>query len=229
MRLLLPSKSDLGQLKKLILFPYRIYMKLIVDKICKNFGEKKILRDISFNLSSGESVAIIGPNGSGKTTLVRIICGLIRPNSGSVMYIENDTEIALQNVYQSLGLVSPYLQLYEELTAAENLQFLAKIKRISDAEDKIAHLMNRLNLAGREDDQVKTFSSGMRQRLKYIFALLGDPKILLLDEPTSNLDSDGIDRVYEIMSDQKKDNILLIATNDQTDLKYGDFQVEVTS
>jgi heme exporter protein A len=204
-------------------------MKLIVDKICKNFGEKKILRDISFNLSAGKSVAIVGPNGSGKTTLVRIICGLIRPSSGSVMYIENDTEIAFQNVYRSLGLVSPYLQLYEELTAGENLKFIAKMKRISDAEDKIAYLMNRLNLAGREEDQVKTFSSGMHQRLKYIFALLGDPKILVLDEPTSNLDSDGIDRVYEIMNDQKKDKILLIATNDQMDLKYGDFQVEVTS
>jgi len=68
----------------------------------------------------------------------------------------------------------------------------------------------------------------MRQRLKYVFALIGDPEILILDDPTSNLDTDGIDRVYDIMENQKRNKILLLATNDQTDLQYGDFQVEVT-
>jgi len=204
-------------------------MKLIAEKISKNFEDKKILRDISFELSSGSAASIVGPNGSGKTTLVRIICGLIRPTSGEVTYIENDQHIDIQNFYHSLGLVGPYLQLYEELTARENLIFFAKLKRIKDIKNKIDLLMNRLNLAGREDDQVKTYSSGMRQRLKYVFALLGDPKILILDEPTSNLDSDGIERVYDIMREQKKNNILLIATNDVMDLKYGDFEIEVNS
>ena len=204
-------------------------MKLIAEKISKNFEDKKILRDISFELSSGSAASIVGPNGSGKTTLVRIICGLIRPTSGEVTYIENDQHIDIQNFYHALGLVGPYLQLYEELTARENLIFFAKLKRIKDIKNKIDLLMNRLNLAGREDDQVKTYSSGMRQRLKYVFALLGDPKILILDEPTSNLDSDGIERVYDIMREQKKNNILLIATNDVMDLKYGDFEIEVNS
>jgi heme exporter protein A len=89
--------------------------------------------------------------------------------------------------------------------------------------------MDQLNLAGREDDNVRTYSSGMRQRLKYVFALLSNPEILVLDEPTSNLDSDGIDRVYEIMRIQKNKNILLIATNDQDDLKFGDFQIAVNA
>lgn len=204
-------------------------MKLIVEKIGKNFGEKKILREISFELSPGKSAAIVGPNGSGKTTLVRIICGLIRPSAGKVKYIEGDQQIVTHEFYKTIGLVGPYLELYEELTARENLIFFAKMKRVSNISDKISSLMERLNLTGREDDQVKTYSSGMRQRLKYIFALIGDPKILILDEPTSNLDSDGIERVYDIMSEQKKNNILLIATNDQMDLQYGDFQVEVTS
>lgn len=204
-------------------------MKLIVEKIGKNFGEKKILRDISFELSPGKSAAIVGPNGSGKTTLVRIICGLIRPSAGKVKYIEGDKQIVTQEFYKAIGLVGPYLELYEELTARENLMFFAKMKRVSNISDKISSLMERLNLTGREDDQVRTYSSGMCQRLKYVFALIGDPKILILDEPTSNLDSDGIDRVYDIMNEQKKNNILLIATNDQMDLQYGDFQIEVTS
>jgi heme exporter protein A len=204
-------------------------MKLIVEKISKNFGEKKILRGISFELDPGTSAAIVGPNGSGKTTLVRIICGLIRPSAGEVKYIIDNEQILAQDSFKTIGLVGPYLELYEELTARENLMFFARMKRVPNAADKFSILMERLNLVGREDDQVKTYSSGMRQRLKYVFALIGDPKILILDEPTSNLDADGIGRVYDIMNEQKKNNILLLATNDQTDLQYGDFQVEVTS
>ena len=204
-------------------------MKLIVENIGMNFGEKKILQNINFELTPGKSAAIVGPNGSGKTTLVRIIAGLLRPTTGTVKYVIDNEQVPAQNIFESLGLVGPYLQLYEELTARENLDFFAKIKRIPDPDEKINSLMDRLNLTGREDDQVKTYSSGMRQRLKYVFALLGDPKILILDEPASNLDSDGIDRIYHIMSEQKEKNILLIATNDQSDLKYGDFEVEVTS
>ena len=204
-------------------------MNLCIDKIGKNFGEKKILRDISFNLSPGESAAIIGPNGSGKTTLVRIICGLIRPSTGAVRYTKNNTQLLGQDFYNAIGLVGPYLELYEELSAIENLMFFARMKRVPDAATKIRSLMEKLNLSGREDDQVKTYSSGMRQRLKYVFALIGDPEILILDEPTSNLDTDGIDRIYDIMKNQKRNKILLLATNDQTDLQFGDFQVEVNS
>ena len=203
-------------------------MKLSVEEIGKNFGEKKIFRDISFDLSPGMSAVIVGPNGSGKTTLVRIICGLIRPSSGEVKYIKDSKQILMEDIYNRIGFVGPYLELYEELTARENLMFFAKMKRVPNAVEKFSSLMNRLNLNGREDDQVKTYSSGMRQRLKYVFALIGNPEILILDEPTSNLDSDGIERVYDIMMEQKTNNILLLATNDQMDLKYGDFQVEVT-
>ena len=203
-------------------------MKLSVEKIGKNFGEKKIFRDISFDLSPGMSATIVGPNGSGKTTLVRIICGLIRPSTGEVKYIKANKQILMEDIYNSIGFVGPYLELYEELTAYENIMFFAKMKRVPNAVEKFSSLMGRLNLSGREDDQVKAYSSGMRQRLKYVSALIGDPEILILDEPTSNLDADGIDRVYDIMMEQKKNNILLLATNDQMDLKYGDFQVEVT-
>lgn len=204
-----------------------MYLKL--EKISKEFAGKRIFRDINFELKPGQSAAIVGPNGSGKTTLIRIICGLIRPTAGKVVYSVNGHDIEMLNVYRHIGLVGPYLELYEELTALENLLFFAKIKRVVDAREKIKDLMAQMNLSGRENDEVKTYSSGMRQRLKYVFALLGDPRILILDEPTSNLDRDGINRVYQIMEKQKKENILLIATNDDEDLKYGDFQVAVNS
>jgi heme exporter protein A len=204
-------------------------MKLTLENVGKDFENKRIFNKISFDLESGKSAAIIGPNGSGKTTLVRIVCGLIRPSRGKIVYSVNQKTIEIQDVYKHIGLVGPYLELYEELTAMENLLFFAKMKRVSHAREKILSLMDQLNLAGREDDNVRTYSSGMRQRLKYVFALLSNPEILVLDEPTSNLDSDGIDRVYEIMRIQKNKNILLIATNDQDDLKFGDFQIAVNA
>jgi heme exporter protein A len=204
-------------------------MKLTLENIGKDFGHRRIFDKISFNLESGKSAAIVGPNGSGKTTLVRIVCGLIRPSRGKVVYSVNQKRIEIQEVYKHISLVGPYLELYEELTAIENLLFFAKMKRVANARAKILSLMDQLNLTDREHDYVRTYSSGMRQRLKYVFALLSDPEILILDEPTSNLDADGIIRVYEIMRNQKNKKILLIATNDQDDLKFGDFQIAVNT
>jgi heme exporter protein A len=204
-------------------------MKIIVDSVGKYFGEKKIFTNLSFEVSSGKSVAIIGPNGSGKTTLLRIISGLINPTQGAVSYFENGEKLDRKKIFSRLGLVGPYLELYDELTAMENLRFFAKMKRLPDSDNKINNLLEKMHLAGRESDLVKNYSSGMKQRLKYVFALMSEPEILLLDEPTSNLDKEGINTVFEIMESQKSKNILIIATNDEADLKYGDRQIAVAS
>ena len=204
-------------------------MKLVAEDIAKYFGDKKIFDQISFAVNSGSSVAITGPNGSGKTTLVKILCHLIRPSQGKVTYFIDNKALTPETVYKYVGLVGPYLELYEDLSALENLYFVAKMRKIKDVNRKIDQLMNLMNLAGRENDQVKTYSSGMRQRLKYVFALLHDPQVLILDEPTANLDIDGIRTVYEIMSKQKQNGILIMATNDQADLKFGDVTIAVVS
>jgi len=176
-------------------------MQIIVRSLGKNFGAQKVFKNLNFELSDGQSLAITGPNGSGKTTLVR--------------------------VYSYIGLVGPYLELYEELTALENLRFFARMRGIKDAFNRSMNLLQRLGLDGRGDDPVKNYSSGMRQRLKYVFALLHEPHVLILDEPTSNLDVQGVNTVYGIMTEQKKDKILILATNDQADVKYGDQQIAV--
>jgi heme exporter protein A len=204
-------------------------LQIFAQSIGKSFAEKRIFQYISFELSDGESLAIIGPNGAGKTTLIRILCGLIRPSEGILTYSDNDKIMAWPDLYQRIGLVGPYLELYEELTARENLDFFAKIRNLERAENGIKELMSRFLLAGRENDAVKEYSSGMLQRLKYVFALMAKPKILFLDEPTSNLDQQGIDTVYEIMREQKRNGLLVIATNDPADLKYGDTHIEINA
>jgi len=202
-------------------------MKLELKNIGKDFGSKKIFRGINAALTSGQSLAITGPNGSGKTTLVKIICGLIRPSLGELTFTSGEKPLQREEVYRHIGLVGPYLELYEELSAKENMEFFGKMRRVPDLSSRISELMAVMNLSGREDDPVKTYSSGMRQRLKYVFALLSEPQVLILDEPTSNLDRDGIDAVYRIMENQKKDKMLIIATNDEKDLIYGDMQIAV--
>jgi heme exporter protein A len=202
-------------------------MELKAEGLGKEFGEKKIFRDIGFHLHDGQSLAITGPNGSGKTTLIKILCGLIRPSTGSLKYCRSGSEMGADQIFPAIGLVGPYLELYEELTARENIRFFIRMRNLHGMDDKIAGLFRLFNLSGREDDIVRTYSSGMRQRLKYITAVMHDPEVLFLDEPTSNLDSQGIACVYEVMERQKKERILIIATNDREDLKYGDQQIAV--
>ena len=199
----------------------------MAEGLGKDFGEKKIFRDIGFHLHNGQSLAITGPNGSGKTTLIKILCGLIRPSAGSLKYRRDSREMGADQIFPAIGLVGPYLELYEELTARENIRFFIRMRNLHNMDDKIADLLTRFHLNGREEDMVRTYSSGMRQRLKYITAVMHEPDVLFLDEPTSNLDSQGIECVYQVMERQKKDGILIIATNDREDLKYGDQQIAV--
>lgn len=202
-------------------------MHLTAENISKYFADNRIFKNINFQIKSGQSLAIIGPNGSGKSTLIRILSNLIQPTEGKIIYKNNGTEIKKDNIYKHIGLVGPYLELYQDLSAKENLTFFSKIKGIRESDKRINDLMKRLKLSGREDDLVKAYSSGMKQRLKYVFAMLGQPEVLFIDEPCANLDEEGIETVYEILAEQKKDKILIIATNDSDDLRFADWTVAV--
>ncbi|MCH9030272.1 MAG: ABC transporter ATP-binding protein, partial [Bacteroidetes bacterium] len=161
---------------------------------------------------------ISGPNGSGKSTLVKIIAGLISPTKGKIIHKNSDHEIIPEKLHNHIGFVSPYLVLYEEFTAWENLNIFSTIRDISFDKDYAKDLLNRFLLYNRRDDLVKTYSSGMKQRMKFIFALIHNPELLIFDEPTSNLDDEGKNSVYEIIEDKRKESIIIIASNDKADL-----------
>jgi heme exporter protein A len=203
-------------------------MKIELKSISKSFGYKQILKNINLELSSESSVAIIGPNGSGKSTLIRIICGLLRPTSGLILLSDNNQFIFQEKHFNYIRLVAPYLELYERLTALENIIFFARLQNIKNIKQKILELFSLLHLNGYENEQVKNYSSGMKQRLKYIVALLSNPALLILDEPTSYLDEEGMHIIYRIMEEQKKENILIFATNNMDEIKYGDKIIELT-
>ena len=184
--------------------------------VAKDFNRRPIFRDISFSLSSPSSLAITGKNGAGKSTLSKILAGLVSSTRGSIAYTLNDKQVGIEEFKHDIGFVSPYLNLYDEFTALENLQLLSRIRATTQQNEvRMKELLNLVNLWKRRDDLVGTFSSGMKQRLKYAFALLHNPIVLILDEPTSNLDEEGIEFVQRIVKQQKEEGVLIVATNDK--------------
>jgi len=190
-------------------------MRLSLSNVSKEFNRRSIFRDVSFTLGGGDSLVITGRNGSGKSTLVKIICGLLTPTRGTITYSFEGKSIEHDNVRNHIGLVSPYLQLYDEFSGLENLELLSQIRSDRVLEKgRIEEVLNDVGLWERRRDFLRTYSSGMRQRLKYAFALVHKPDILVLDEPTSNLDADGVEMVRSRVTEQKQDSILIVATND---------------
>lgn len=192
---------------------------LEVKNLSKNFGRRLIFQNINYSINSNLILGISGNNGSGKSTFMKIIAGVLSPNKGEIIHSIDGIKINIDELFNYIGFVSPYLILYEEFSAEENLKVFSKIRGIKFDSEYIKGLFEKMNLYNRRRDIVKTYSSGMKQRLKYVFALMHKPGFLLLDEPTSNLDSEGKDSVYSIINEYSKNHIVIIASNEEQDLK----------
>ncbi|CUS97048.1 ABC transporter ATP-binding protein [Candidatus Chrysopegis kryptomonas] len=193
--------------------------KITLKNVRKNFSRLLVFDSVNFELTIGSSLAIAGKNGSGKSTLVKIIAGLLSPSAGEVIYQIDGKKIDKLDWFKYIGFVAPYLQLYDEFTGYENLEILARIRGLKNYKNKIEEVLKRVNLYARRDDLVRGYSSGMKQRLKYACALLHEPIVLILDEPTSNLDAEGVEMVWKIAQEQKKKGILIVATNEAEELQ----------
>lgn len=180
--------------------------------LTRKFDRRPIFKDVNFELTMGSATAITGRNGSGKSTLIKIIANLLIQSSGELNLFSGTEKIKKENIYKYIGFVSPYLNLYDEFTGYENLKIISDIR--GWGHENIDTVLTCVGLIHRKNDLLKIYSSGMKQRLKIAFAILHNPKVLLLDEPTSNLDLDGISVVDDIAAEYKKDRILIIATND---------------
>jgi len=185
----------------------------------KSFGRRLIFNDLHFKFDKPGIYGISGPNGSGKSTLVKIIAGIIGSSKGKVIHKLNDKEVAEDQLHNHIGFVSPYLVLYEEFSTYENLSYFAQIRNVKFNKERIDYLLNKFLLYPRKDDLLKTYSSGMKQRVKFIFALMHSPELIILDEPTSNLDDEGKKSVYELIKEEGENKIVIIASNEKSDLE----------
>jgi len=191
---------------------------LTFKNVTKTFGRRLIFKDINHEFASGNVYGFAGRNGSGKSTLMKIASGNISPTSGNVIHKTDDKEIISEKLHHYLGFVSPYLVLYDEFTAEENLYHFSKIRGVKYDTERTKFLLDEFELYNRRNDYLKGYSSGMKQRMKFIFALYHSPQILFLDEPTSNLDTTGKDKVYEIIEKEGKKNLVIVASNEESDL-----------
>ncbi|HYI20546.1 MAG TPA: heme ABC exporter ATP-binding protein CcmA [Solirubrobacteraceae bacterium] len=160
-----------------------------VAALGRAYGERVVLRDLAFRLPAGATMAVFGANGAGKTTLLRILAGLLRPHAGETTVLGAALPREAWKVRGRIGLLGHEPLLYRDLTVRENLRFHARLHGV--AEDRAAELVERVGLAGRDDEPVRTLSRGMAQRAAICRAVLHEPELLLLDEPLANLDPGG--------------------------------------
>ena len=160
------------------------------ERVEKRYGGLYALRGVSLVIAPGECVVIAGRNGSGKTTLLRIAAQLVRPSRGTVSFFDGARD---RNTSASRpGFVAHATMAYDELTARENLLLFARLQDVQQPEARVADLLNEVGLSERSDSLLRTFSRGMRQRVAIARALLHEPAVLLLDEPATGLDPEGV-------------------------------------
>ncbi|MBK7893630.1 MAG: heme ABC exporter ATP-binding protein CcmA [Candidatus Promineifilaceae bacterium] len=183
--------------------------------LIKQYGLNPVLRGVDLHVPAGEFVTLVGPNGAGKSTLMRIVATLLKPTAGEVKI---GGWLMPQNsgrVRRHIGLVSHQTLLYGDLTAAENLQFFAKLYRLDNSDDRVAEALKRVGLAARQRDAVRTFSRGMMQRLTLARATLHEPDVLLLDEPYTGLDQDASALLDDLLRrESAKGRTILMITHD---------------
>jgi heme exporter protein A len=197
-------------------------LQLQLIDLAADYGARRVFAGISLALRDGETLVVAGHNGSGKSTLLRLLCGLQRPTTGRVVYHAGGARYTPDQARPLVGWVAPDLQLYRELTALENLHFFARVRGLRRTTPEIEALLDAVELGGRGGDLLAAYSSGMAQRLRYAYALLHAPPILLLDEPTAMLDERGAALVERIVVRQRERGITVVATNDPRELRWGD-------
>lgn len=171
---------------------------LQVKELRKTIGKKEIIKGLNFDVFQGEVFGFLGPNGAGKTTTIRMLVGLIKPTSGSIYIAGKNVETEFKEAMKNLGCIVENPELYPYLSGWENLEYFARMDP-SISNERLHHVTELVGLTNRIHDRVKTYSLGMRQRLGIAQALLGNPHLLILDEPTNGLDPAGIREMREFI------------------------------
>jgi ABC-2 type transport system ATP-binding protein len=186
---------------------------LEVDGLSKSYGERAALRDVSLELGRGELLAVLGPNGAGKTTLLSILAGISNPDSGRINRANGE-----------IGWVPQQAGLYRRLTVEENLRLFARMEETPDVESTVARMLDQTGLADRRADQVSSLSGGNQQRINIAIGLLGDPSVLLLDEPSAGLDPSQRIRLWEFVAGLSEAGTAVIYSTHQIEeaSHYGD-------
>jgi len=198
-------------------------MTIEIKNLNKQYNNILAVKNINFKINKGSIVGLLGPNGCGKTTTIGMILGLIKPTSGSV-YVNGqniENESSRTKILEKVNFISPYVELPKKLTVEENLKVYGRMYSVSNLKEKISDLMNELNLYDFKKRKTGELSSGQKNRVSLAKALINDPEILLLDEPTASLDPDVGDyiRTYIESFASKKGTTILLASHNMNEVE----------
>lgn len=201
-------------------------MKIELENIGRRFNRDWIFKQINYQFIQGESYAILGPNGSGKSTFLQVLAGSLTPSSGKLNYSLINKAIEVEAIFKHLSLAAPYLELIEEFTLQELITYHFRFKR-AFKEWNTERLIQLLGLEKSADKEIRYFSSGMKQRTKLVLACCADTPLLFLDEPTSNLDAQGIEWYHQLIKDFSKDRLLVICSNQPHEYSFCTNQLRI--
>jgi ABC-type multidrug transport system ATPase subunit len=193
-------------------------MKIILSDAGKRFNREWIFRHFDYQFFSSHAYAITGPNGSGKSTLLQFIAGALMPTEGKLDYISDD-EKPVAECYRMFSIAAPYLETVEEMTAIEFFHFHQVFKPLL-REFSITQILEKVGIDHAADKQIRYYSSGMKQRIKLAQAFFSDTPVVLLDEPTTNLDAPGIALYHELVRDYCGKRLLIISSNDPLEYSF---------
>lgn len=196
-------------------------IQITLEDLGKRFRYEWIFRNLSTTFEGGKTYALLGSNGSGKSTLMKILSGHLSPSAGKITFLLNEKKQDEDNIYKHISYAAPYIELIEELTLTEMIQFHIKFKPLSNALTT-NDLIEILNFEKSRHKEIRFFSSGMKQRLKLVLAICSDSSILLLDEPTTNLDAQGVAWYRQLMSrfTEGANRLTIVASNIEHDYDF---------
>ncbi len=192
-----------------------------INNLTKQFKNALAVKNISFKINKGKIIGLLGPNGSGKTTTIGMMLGLIKPTSGTVVINHKNIENNRTSLLEKMNFISPYIELPKKLTIEENLKVYGRLYGVKNLKEKISSLMEKLNLTEFRSRKTGELSSGQKNRVSLAKALINDPEILLLDEPTASLDPDVGDYVRSFIEDfaSNKGSTILLASHNMNEVE----------
>lgn len=201
-------------------------MTISLSNTGKRYNREWIFRHCSYTFSSGKNYAITGPNGSGKSTLLQVIAGATLHNEGTIEYHDGQRTTSNEQHYTNIAIAAPYLELIEEMTAKEMLEFHSKFKPLISTLS-IEEMLQIVGLEKAVNKQLRYFSSGMKQRLKLAQAFFSNTPVLLLDEPTTNLDADGIALYLNLVNNYTKGKLIIVSSNVKEEYGFCEEVIEI--
>jgi len=192
-----------------------------VNNLAKQFKNALAVNNISFKINKGTIIGLLGPNGCGKSTTIGMMLGLIKPTSGTVVINGQNIENNRTSLLEKMNFISPYIELPKKLTVEENLKVYGRLYGVKNLEDKISEIMEKLNLTEFKKRKTGELSSGQKNRVSLAKALVNDPEILFLDEPTASLDPDVGDNIRTFIEDfaSKKGATILLASHNMNEVE----------